>query len=346
VEFTSTAHGPHDIRQALTPDEVQAACERAFGHDIVVESAHEMSGGAFNSTYLIHLAGRAPVVLRVAPPPGCDLPWHEAHLMRHEHAILPYLASIAPLMPTTLMIDFTHLVLPRDYLLQSFMPGEQWKGIADQLSPQDEERLWRELARILQTIHGVEGEAFGVPDPARQFPTWSATVLDWLARSLADAQRAGLDTENIQRLRELAQARPDLLDEISVPRLLHGDLWPVNILVERGERGESGESGESGERGARISAVLDSDRVSWGDPLADWTFYLLPRRTTERIQAIFWDEYGARETTLGARFRAGVYEGLHISNVLSDMRRNGRMDLEPQSQGELRAIVAALQAMR
>lgn len=337
MEFTSIAHGPHDIRQALTPDEVQAACERAFGHDVVVESAHELAGGAFNSTYLIHLAGRAPVVLRVAPPPECDLPWHEANLMRHEHAIQPYLAPIAPLLPTTLMIDFTHLILPRDYLFQSFMPGEQWKGIADQLSPQDEERLWRELARILQTIHGVEGEAFGVPDSTRRFPTWSAAVLDWLARSLADAQRAGLDTENIQCLRELAQARADLLDEINVPRLLHGDLWPVNILVERGESGESG---------ARISAVLDSDRVSWGDPLADWTFYLLPRGTTERVQAIFWDEYGARETTLGARFRAGVYEGLNISNVLSDMRRNGQMDLKSQAQGELRAVVAALREMR
>jgi aminoglycoside phosphotransferase (APT) family kinase protein len=334
VEFTGLAHGPHDIRQALTPDEVQAACECAFGHDIVVESAHEMSGGAFNSTYLIRLANRAPVVLRVAPPPGCDLPWHEAHLMRHEHAILPYLASIAPLLPTTLMIDFTHVVLPRDYLFQTFMPGEQWKGIADQLSPQDEERLWRGLARILRTIHGVQGEIFGHPDPRRQFPTWSATVLDWLARSLADAQRAGLDTRDIQRLRELAQARADLLDKISVPRLLHGDLWPVNILVERGEGG------------ARISAVLDSDRVARGDPFADWTFYLLPRGTTERVQAIFWDQYGARETTLGARFRAGVYEGLHISNVLTDMRRNGRMDLESQSQGELRAIVAALREMQ
>lgn len=334
MEFTSVTHGPHDLRQALTPAEVQAVCERAFGPDTVVESAHEMDGGAFNSTYLIHLAGRSPVVLRVAPPPGCDLPWHEKNLMRHEHAIQPYLAPIAHLLPTTLMIDFTHIVLPRDYLFQSFMPGERWKSIADQLSPQDEERLWRGLARILQTIHGVRGEAFGFPDPARQFTTWSATVLDWLARSLADAQRAGLDTGDIQRLRELAQERADLLDEITVPRLLHGDLWPVNMLVKRGEGG------------ARIGAVLDSDRVSWGDPLADWTFYLLPRGTTERVQAIFWDEYGARETTLGARFRAGVYEGLHVSNVLSDMRRNGRLDLESQSQGELREIVASLHEMR
>ena len=340
MEFTSITRDPGDIRQALTPDEVQEACERAFGPDIVVESAHEMSGGEFNSIYLVRMAGRAPVILRVAPPPGRHLAWHETDLMRHEHAIRPYLAPIAPLMPTTLMMDFTHLALPRDYLFQSVMPGERWRDVADRLAPRDEERLWRGLAGIARAIHGVRGEAFGHPDPRRQFSSWSATIQDWLARSLVDAQHTGVETEDIQRLCELAEKRADLLDEVTIPRLLHGDLWPVNILVERGESGESEKSG------ARISAVLDSDRVAWGDPLADWTFYLLPRGTTARVQAIFWDEYGAPATTLGARFRANVYEGLNISNVLSDFRRRGRIDLEPRSREELRAVVAALQAMR
>ena len=340
MEFTSIARGPNDLRQALTPDEIQLVCERAFGSGIVVESAQELGGGEFNSVYLIRMAGRAPVILRAAPPPGRDLPWHERDLMRHEHAIQPYLAPIAHLTPSTLMIDFTRLTLPRDYLFQSVMPGAPWRDPANHLSPQDEERLWRGLAHIARDIHSVRGEAFGHPDPGRQFSTWSATIQDWLARSLADAQRAGVETEAIERLCQLAEAHADLLDEITIPHLLHGDLWPVNILIERGEDGEDGESG------ARISAVLDSDRVAWGDPLADWTFYLLPRGTTARIQAIFWDEYGAPETTLGARFRSSIYEGLNVSNVLFDLQRRGRMDLEAQSQEQLRAVVAALHAMR
>ena len=335
MEFTSITRGPDDLRQGLTPDEVQRVCERAFGSDTVVESAHEMSGGEFNSVYLIRMAGRLPVVLRVAPPPGSDLAWHEVDLMRHEHAIRPYLAPIAPLTPVTLMIDFTRATLPRDYLFQSVMPGERWRDREGHPSPYDEEGLWRSLARIARDIHSVRGEAFGHPYPGRQLSSWSATIQDWLARSLADAQRAGVETEAIERLCELAAARADLLDEITIPRLLHGDLWPVNILVER-----------DGASDPRISAVLDSDRVAWGDPLADWTFYLLPRRTTARIQAIFWDEYGAPETTVGARFRAGIYEGLNISNVLFELRRGGRMDLEPQSHDELRAVVAALQALQ
>jgi hypothetical protein len=108
----------------------------------------------------------------------------------------------------------------------------------------------------------------------------------------------------------------------------------MNILIERGPSG------------AHISAVLDSDRVSWGDPLADWTFYLLPRRASERMQAAFWDEYGRPATTWGARFRARVYEGLHLGNVLSELRRRGQTDLEPEVQSALRQTVVGLRALR
>ncbi|HEX5159021.1 MAG TPA: aminoglycoside phosphotransferase family protein [Ktedonobacterales bacterium] len=336
MEFEVIERGPGDLRQSLTPADVQAACRCAFGPDVAVMSVRELGGGEFNSVYCIALAGRAPVVLRVAPPPGRARAWHEQDLMRHEHTIRPYFAPIASLLPVTLAIDFTHQVLDRDYLFQSFMPGERWKDIASQLTPAEEERLWRQLAQVARSIHDVQGETFGHPHPGRQFSTWSATILDWMRRSLADAQRAGLDASILRELQELydfTQAHADLVDEVTVPRLLHGDLWPMNILIERGVAG------------VHISAVLDSDRVSWGDPLADWTFYLLPRRASARVQAIFWDEYGRPDTTRGARFRAHVYEGLHLGNVLSEVRRRGRTDLEPEVQMELHATLDRMRGM-
>jgi aminoglycoside phosphotransferase (APT) family kinase protein len=334
VEFSVIERGPGDLRRSLTAAEIQAVCTRAFGSGVMVESAHELGGGEFNSVYRIGLTGRSPVVLRVAPPPGVDLAWHETNLMRHEHAVRPYLAPLASLLPLTLAIDFTHQLLDRDYLFQTFMPGERWKDVADQLSADEEERLWRQLAHIATSIHGVRGEVFGHPDPSRQFPTWSETALDWVSRSLADALRAGLDAGDLRELRDVAQTRADLLDEVTVPRLLHGDLWTMNILIERGPGG------------AHINAVLDSDRVSWGDPLADWTFYLLPRRASERMQAAFWDGYGRPAATLGVRFRAHVYEGLHLGNVLTEVRRRGRTDLEPPVQAELRQTVARLRTLQ
>ena len=43
--------------------------------------------------------------------------------MRNEHASIPYLAPIATLMPRTLMVDFTHEVIGRDFLFQAYLDG-------------------------------------------------------------------------------------------------------------------------------------------------------------------------------------------------------------------------------
>jgi hypothetical protein len=83
----------------------------------------------------------------------------------------------------------------------------------------------------------------------------------------------------------------------------------------------------------RISAVLDSARVSWGDTRAP-IGSSISCRASERAQAMFSDAYERPDITRGARFRAHVYEGLHVGNVLSEARR-GQTDLEPAVQTEL-----------
>jgi aminoglycoside phosphotransferase (APT) family kinase protein len=48
------------------------------------------------------------------------------------------------------------------------------------------------------------------------------------------------------------------LDEVTVPRLVHFDLWPGNILVDRADGA------------VRIGGLIDGERMFWGDPLADF----------------------------------------------------------------------------
>src|SRR5579875_2751271 len=60
------------------------------------------------------------------------------------------------------------------------------------------------------------------------------------------------------------------LVETTQPRLLHGDLWTVNILV-KGDRG-----------GPKIVEGLDSDRPSGGDPMAAGIMSLLQRKVGKK----------------------------------------------------------------
>jgi aminoglycoside phosphotransferase (APT) family kinase protein len=337
MQFYPIARGPDAFQQSLTSEQIQAVCEQAFGEGTGAVTVHELGGGEFNNVYLLRFSGGGPeqrATLRVAPPPERVVPWHEEHLMRREHAIQPYFAAIAPLLPRTLVADFTRTVIPRDYLFQTVMPGEPWSDRDGKLAPEQEEPLWRELARIARTIYSVEGETFGHPYPGRQHPTWSATVLDWLERCARDAEREGLDAGQIRGVRDTACARAELLDEIERPQLCHGDLWSFNVLIDR--------NGYLTGDPPRISAVLDYDRAYWGDPMADWTFHLLPRRASPRVQAIFWDEYGRPADTPSARLRTLIYDGLNIGNALSHAARRGNTRLAATAQAMMEQVVAGL----
>ena len=134
------------------------------------------------------------------------------------------------------------------------------------------------------------------------------------------------------QLLELARDHSAIFDEITRPRLLHGDLWLFNLLIQRTWEGP------------RIVGVLDADRGSWGDPLADWTFFLLERRAAPQEQALFWNGYGGRpEAGPGARLRSLVYQGLHHGKILSVARRDGNERAVNKASRALAEVVYTLQ---
>jgi aminoglycoside phosphotransferase (APT) family kinase protein len=331
MQYTIIHRNPQAFQQAVASEQIKAMCERAFGQGTPINSVRELDGGQFNNTYLIELADRDPVILRVAPPPEQAVFWHERFLMRRELAMQPLLAPIAALLPTILMTDFTHEVIERDYLFQRWMPGSLWWDVQQDLTPEEHDDLWRQFGQLVRAISSVQGEAFGLVHYGPQFPTWSLTLLEWLERTIADAANSSLDTVLLCRLLAIVRDHTCFLDEITSPRPLHGDLWLFNLLIERTKEGP------------RIVGVLDADRGSWGDPLADWTFFLLPRRASAQEQALFWQGYGQPGAGPGALFRAQVYQGLHQGKILSVARRDGNERAVNRAYRGLSDIVYALQ---
>ncbi|HUT21520.1 MAG TPA: aminoglycoside phosphotransferase family protein [Anaerolineae bacterium] len=325
---------PDNLPAKLTSEQITGMCERGFGNEVQIESIRELGGGTFNETYLVELIGKTVVILRVAPPPHADVYWDDVALMRREHHILPFFASVAPWMPKVIMVDFTHQVVERDYVFQTYIAGERWSDIEDELAPDEDIELWRQCGEIVKRMHETAGERFGYPPPGRAFSRWSETVLDRFARIGESMLAHQLEATAFTTISEVAGASASLLDEIDSPRLLHGDLWTFNLIVRR-----------DGDR-PTIAGVLDVDRAWWGDPMADWIMFLLAIRQDQpewqpRLSA-FYDGYGAPESGEAARLRQEIYKAMHIGLAAVWCSRNGDEESVARAYRDLGEIARSL----
>jgi aminoglycoside phosphotransferase (APT) family kinase protein len=333
VEFLPLERLTKGMPLSPTANQIVAMCQRAFGPSVHISSARQLSGGTFNTTFLIILNDQQ-VILRIAPPPTAQLLWTEQWLMRREHHIQPFFAALSPLVPRTLLADFTHQLIDRDYIFQTWLAGDRWDEIAGRLTPDEALRLWEQFGHVTKTIHSTVGTTFGGPYPMPEFPSWSQTILYHLeaaAQAMTDAQ---LDMTELRSVVAIVQSHTATLDAVAQSRLLHGDLWLFNILVKRDSDGLT------------ISGVLDTDRAWWGDPLADWTMFVLAMGTrpeTQRFHARFWQAYGTVEQTPETAFRQAVYEAMHIGTALVWASQHDDVDTVERGKRDLRAVVERLQ---
>jgi len=323
---------PSTTNPPVTADHILTMCQRAFGPIVQVISARELGGGTFNTTFLIILPDQQ-VILRIAPPPTAELAWHEQQLMRREQHIQPFFAAVAHLMPRTLMADFTHQVIPRDYIFQTFIEGERWDDIADSFTGEEAAQLWEQFGRITKSIHSTVGTTFGGPYPMTEFQTWSQTIMDRLERVIDGMAKLQLDLTDIGSVMAIVRNQTAKLDAIQQPRLLHGDLWLFNILIQRSSDGPA------------IVGILDADRAWWGDPLADWTMFVLAKSAspeTQRVHECFWRGYGQVDEISGIAFRKAVYEAMHIGTALAWAIQNHDDDTVERGKRDLSLVAANL----
>ncbi|MBN9392015.1 MAG: aminoglycoside phosphotransferase family protein [Chloroflexi bacterium] len=330
MEFTTINRPVDTIQQPVALGEIIKLCQRAFGEECRIKSVKELGGGLYNNTYHIQFENSLPVILRVSPPDS-RLGKSGRNLMRNEYATLPFFAPIAPLLPKIILADFTHQLIDRDYLFQSYIEGEQWSQIKDELKPDEKRALWRQLGTITRHIHNVKGEVFGNPFLGGVFPSWSATVSNWFTSLIDDLDSTGLATDDLREVLAIAQKRAAILDEITQSALLHGDLWLVNILVDRNLEEP------------KIVGIIDNDRASWGDPLADWTIFILERNANAE-EGVFWETYGLPERTAQVQFRTLVYRGFYTGAIRLEQFRLNHNKAVKQTYEDIRLVIETLKA--
>lgn len=305
MEFNPITRLADDFQQGISADELTAVCRQALGRQTRVIAAQELGSGLFNSTYLISLNGGQQVVLRVSPQAQAGAFTHEQRLLRREQALEPHLSAVQHLIPHTLAADFSRRLLDRDVVIQTFMPGELWDAVQNELAEADQIALWQQLAVIARQIHATTGSHFGFPDGQPGFERWSTAVSHITTIMRHDLAAMQLDRPPTQTFADRLEAGSAWLDEVTEPHLLHGDLWPKNVLIDRTQSPP------------QIVGLLDAERGIWGDPLAEWIFYYY------EVPPAFWEVYGRPSTDTATQFRQLAYRGLYTIQLLLEATRFG-----------------------
>src|SRR4051794_7494752 len=111
---------PHiapETRRGLSGRGIDATGAPAFRPPGRVTLAQQLSGGTYNAVYRVDMSHGESVVLRAAPLPE-QQGQSDALAMRNEYAASPFMATLGPLTPRMIAADFTHQIVPRDYVFQ------------------------------------------------------------------------------------------------------------------------------------------------------------------------------------------------------------------------------------
>jgi Ser/Thr protein kinase RdoA (MazF antagonist) len=239
-------------KRHLSDAELDALARRAVGAG--VHSATELTDGYANAVWRLTLQDGREVVLKLSPPPDLDQLSYERNLLRMEAAAYKLTAATGVPMAELLVAGFDDPVLGGDYLMLSALSGVSWNDV----KPEGEDALRRELGRHLAAFNAVTGEVFGYPHAGIVGATWREAFLAMVAALLGDTERYPTPLpRSVEEIMAVVKGASPVLDEVITPRLVHFDVWAGNVFLDL--------TGPP-----RIQAIIDHERAFWGDPLAEF----------------------------------------------------------------------------
>ena len=254
--------------QTLSEEELCAAALRYFGKELC--GWELLRGGLFNTTYRLDMEDRS-VILRLGPVHREVLLPYEQYLMASEPVIQELMWRRGIPTSKTVFLDLDRSFLDRDIAVVGSIPGASMASL--ELDPAKERGICRKAGELVRSIHTISAYDLPVP-PEHPFgrtslvlngkgsDSWREAILCEVRQWSEHAEAAELlPYELIQRCVRCFEVLGAVLDEVTEPLLVHGDIWYGNLLVDEG---------------GSLQAIIDNDRSFFGDPDFDLMLPWMP----------------------------------------------------------------------
>jgi aminoglycoside phosphotransferase (APT) family kinase protein len=212
----------------------------------------QFKGGQSNPTYFVETPLRRYVLRR--KPPGKLLP--SAHAVDREHRVISALYAQNFPVPEPVLYCADESVTGTAFFVMAYVEGRVfWEPQMPASSAQERARVYDAMNATIARLHSFDPAAIGLGDygrgenyVARQVDRWSK-------------QYRASETQKIEEMERLIAWLPAHLPPPRPPRVVHGDYRLDNMILAADE--------------AKVSAVLDWELSTLGDPLADFSYHLM-----------------------------------------------------------------------
>lgn len=208
-------------------------------------------GGQSNPTFRIDTPDKAYVVRR--KPEGELLP--SAHAIDREFRVMKAIGQVGFPAPEVLAYCSDDRILGSEFFVMEMVEGEIYWGVGDALDPAARRVVFESMITTLARLHAIDPATVGLADYGRPGNYFGRQVARW-ARQYAAGSAAPV--HDIDRL---IAWLPTCLPLEGAATIVHGDFRLDNLIFAAD--------------GSGVSAVLDWELSTLGDPLADLTYLLM-----------------------------------------------------------------------
>jgi len=209
-------------------------------------------GGQSNPTYRIDAASGRYVLRR--KPFGPILP--SAHAVDREHRL------IAALHPTGFPVARPYGLCENDavigsafYIMEMVEGRTLWDGSLPGMTPADRTAHYDAITDTLAALHAIDPSAVGLGDYGKPGNYFERQVGRW------SKQYKASQTDDLPEMERLIEFLPRTVPAQTRTSIVHGDFRIDNMIFDAA--------------GPKVLAVLDWELSTLGDPLADFSYYLM-----------------------------------------------------------------------
>ena len=212
----------------------------------------KFKGGQSNPTYKVESRGGTYVLRR--QPFGKLLP--SAHAVDREYRLIAGLHPTGFPVPRPYgLCEDSEVIGAKFYLMELVSGRNLWDGSLPSMTPPERTAIYNAMCDTMAQLHNTDHVAAGLGDYGKPGNYFERQVARWTKQYRAS------ETEHMPDVEALIDWLPATLPQQDRVSIVHGDYRIDNMIFAADE--------------ARVIAVLDWELSTLGDPLADFSYFLM-----------------------------------------------------------------------